>query len=530
MVDAKMFDKKIIEQLSSVSKGYMESIILELNGKSMLFKKNTNNDMLHLDKNKYDFYNVTNNNVEKLSNMGEQPDIIGINVMIMKPDYSYNLKNLCKMQDSFRDLIYMKYMKMANELSKNPKFKEIFEDHYFKDQKSHLGAYQYYNSDGYKYLNGNTIARYDKNNLWNDTTIYGDKHEDIYFLQSSILDMPRFNEKITLYRHGGINSFSKNFQVGKVYPADIMLSTGFYNWSNSGKLLKINIPANFPLLISSSDCGDTLGKSEIGGFVYGEGSQVLLPYTTDPRGMKLTFGWKFIGVNEVYMILPNDNKKGIMYIQEFEVEFYKNPIPIDFDKVYGKDMNSKLYKPELNDKIGGKIQEMQQLLIKGVIPPLVGYSSYEINDINKAGYTSGTSFMNLQSVDDIRSIKESTREKMRKDYDYIRLVVGPIWDLYENYGTVGLDEKIVEVNELMRRGIIPPLPEMSLDDIYKLYDAGYDRADDLRYLEVNKLEGVVSTTGYKIFNKNKNLYKGRVADIWKEYEITNGPIKLSPKR
>lgn len=130
--------------------------------------------------------------------------------------------------------------------------------------------------------------------------------DQTYVLLQGILDLPRYNKEFTVYRllgreigAGGYANRPEEFvrryySPGSVYPNYKFLSTGLLVGAGlDGQVgLKITVPANFPALFYFSTCWSRDANASQSGSAILEGSEVLLPYTTDPTGESLTWGLK----------------------------------------------------------------------------------------------------------------------------------------------------------------------------------------------------------------------------------------------
>lgn len=192
-------------------------------------------------------------------------------------------------------------------------------------------------------------------------------HNSNYIFLQGILDMPRFNKNITLWRNmsrmvgsSGLTIdeyINKYYQKGKIIPNYIFTSTGLFPTKKNTEdnlMLKINVPANFPAMFwySASECGsENL-----------EGSEVVLPYTTDHSGKTLTWGYKVKNVER------NKSFKGIngdiwqvRALVTIDIVNLTNPIKIKTFKDYNDQTMHNLIDLNDLDIYNDRISKLQEI-------------------------------------------------------------------------------------------------------------------------------------------------------------------------
>lgn len=126
---------------------------------------------------------------------------------------------------------------------------------------------------------------------------------DAYILNTFILSVPRHDSEVVVYRRlARVQTYLKNYylenlQVGKILPVFHFQSTGKVpvdSWDKDEEVeivFRIRLPAYFPYYVMETSTNL-------------EHSEVILPYTTDPTGRHLTYGYK---------VLKHETKRSDIY-------------------------------------------------------------------------------------------------------------------------------------------------------------------------------------------------------------------------
>jgi hypothetical protein len=214
------------------------------------------------------------------------------------------------------------------------KYCYFYDDNEYKKQLDHNIGYilNEYKGTGYRNYNGTII---------NNTTKYlnepivdvNDSFYQIHILNNYILDIPKYNEEIILYRWLRNSSTNPNFKnylkVGNIVPVDQFVSCGVFIENFNETYFRIILPKNFPFLFLEKSSNCSL-----------EHTECILPYTLDKTGKTLNYGFKVLDIienknyKEDYQFKLNEYNTKLNNITEFDK--YKTIIKNILDEVQMK--------------------------------------------------------------------------------------------------------------------------------------------------------------------------------------------------
>jgi hypothetical protein len=432
-------EAEVIKELKKIYDGTIRSKIMKIGNAYIEFSRIE--DRPNYDEDKYKFAQISGlYRIKELPKINGKPDIVGSYIC---PELSPDLIEFCNFQQKFKKQIGYSQNQQVHRL--NPLYKHHV---YTVDENNNIDNFHSMSMSGhkgtdFKQNNNETIARYDKNLLYDvhDKTnmVYSVKSKEslqkrynsLFVLNNLILDMPRHNKEIVIGRYGTMgfvklgndndSSFYKE-RIDQIIPNITIKSASMCQNGN----FRIYVPANFPIYIWYDGCGTFDAGPE--GPAAGEGSEVNLPYTTDVTGRSFTYGYRVLKVD----------KENVVHLR---VEYLDKPIPIDYNKLYGKEVYASMYKPEEHDKIGDRIIKVQEMLLKGILPPLPGFTDSEMNELREVGFNIFPKIRIIFYEDQTRlndlKIRDTIRNKLKNDKEFIK-VVYEIWKLYREHNRIGI--------------------------------------------------------------------------------------------
>ncbi len=290
------------------------------------------------------------------------------------PRINDDLQKFCNDQRYIRTYI-------RNEFENNKKLYNYFENHYSSKNDPRLKMSEIilqYKGVLFDTLNQLLIYRYNPKDFydaWRKT--YGEytcfpncqyNFDAIYILLQVILDQPRYDKEIILFRQLGremgsqgfsgkpVEFLKENYKIGETYLNKFFKSTGMNLGEGEGienkVVLKIIVPKEFPVFVYYAFCGaNSL-----------EDSEVVLPYTTDRSGNSLTYGLyvEKVEYKKIFKLENGTTKKSSAMVT-CKVKMLNRPISImkasefqneddyvkkgDLEDLYEKDIwKDKIYK------------------------------------------------------------------------------------------------------------------------------------------------------------------------------------------
>lgn len=350
-------------------------------------------------------------------------------IEIIQP-HSEELKKHCQLQNDF----LCKVIKCKN--FGKPNAQKPFENHYwYYDSGMEHTNFDHirvaYKGIEFAKMNKNLYYRSSKNfyDRINETNRYSCQtsdlngnscqflHNENYLFLQGILDLPKFNQEVILYRSisrtmgaegkRDIYKYLENYKVGKVLPNHIFTSTGLFPSESETEntiLLKIHLPANFPAMFWFADCGGDYHQTL-------EMTEVVLPYTTERSGRHLTWGFKVTKIEKNKKMQGiNGDSWTIPALVTVDIVDLDSPIPLktysEYENVQGFN-SSEMYDLYEKDMIKDKVEIFHNLVVEGIKNGKLKDQKYAYDVLKKLGFDeTDLKMMEYAGVDSLHTMAD----------------------------------------------------------------------------------------------------------------------------